>query len=282
MNTILRFPGGKDRALTLSYDDGVNSDIRLIKVLDAYGIRATFNINTGAFAEEGMPMPDPDGTETRRLSQSEVVALYKNSPHEVAVHGLTHPFLDQLKEPYLTYELLEDRKNIEALFGTVCRGMAYPYGTTNDRVVSALKATGIVYGRTTQATGRFDLPTDWLRLPATCHHNDPRLWELCDSFLEEKPGRAPRLFYLWGHSYEFCRNQNWDIIERFAKRMGNNEKIWYATNIEIYDYVAAFQQLQFSVDGKRVHNPTATDLFFATAVNSYEVVAVPAGKTVEI
>ena len=37
--------------------------------------------------------------------------------------------------------------------------------------------------------------------------------------------------------FEFDNNDNWNVIEEFAKKIGNREDIWYATNIEIYDYV---------------------------------------------
>ena len=265
MNTCLRFPGGRDRALTLSYDDGVTSDIPLAEILNAHGIRATFNINTAQFAEEGTPMPENLRKEFRRMTKSEALALYKNTPHEVAVHALSHPFLDQMPISLVTYEVMEDRKNIEEMFGTVCRGMAYPYGTSSDGVLASLRASGIAYSRTTGATERFDLPKEWLLWPSTCHHNCPRLFSICDSFLEDKPGRPPRVFYLWGHSYEFCTDNTWDKIEKFAEKMGGDDRIWYATNLEIH-----------------VHNPTATDLYFAPAVRSEEVICIPAGKTVEI
>ena len=43
---------------------------------------------------------------------------------------------------------------------------------------------GVAYARTVKSTEKFDLPTDWLRLPATCHHNNPRLMELAKKFVE--------------------------------------------------------------------------------------------------
>ncbi len=33
--------------LTFSYDDGVTQDIRLIELFNKYGMKATFNINSG-------------------------------------------------------------------------------------------------------------------------------------------------------------------------------------------------------------------------------------------
>lgn len=44
---MIMFPDGKKKALTLSYDDGVEQDRRLVEILNRYGIKATFNINSG-------------------------------------------------------------------------------------------------------------------------------------------------------------------------------------------------------------------------------------------
>ncbi|MBQ8189784.1 MAG: polysaccharide deacetylase family protein [Lachnospiraceae bacterium] len=260
MATIfMRFPEGKAKAVTLSYDDGVEQDIRLIEIMKVNGLKGTFNINTGRYAEEGKVFDE--GVIHRRMSKSLAQKTYLNSGMEVAVHALTHPFLEWEAENVCTYEVLQDRKNIEEDFGGIVRGMAYPFGTYNDSVVATLKQCGIVYSRTVQSTERFDIPTDWLRLPATCHHNNPRLMELAHQFVES-PVRNPWLFYLWGHSYEFEQRDNWNVIEEFAEYIGNREEIWYATNIEIYDYIAAYKQLQFSVEQKVVYNPTAMTLYF--------------------
>ena len=159
--------------------------------------------------------------------------------------------------------------------------MAYPFGTSSDTVVEILKNAGIVYSRTIVATESFGIPTDWLRLPATCHHNNPKLMELAERFLtDSRVGqRAPQMFYLWGHSYEFNDNDNWEIIEQFAEKMGGHEEIWYATNIEIFDYITAYKQLRFTVDMDLVENPTATDLYFEWNGKSYMV---KAGETLKV
>ena len=86
---------------------------------------------------------------------------------------------------------------------------------------------------------------------------------------------------MWGHSYEFDQNvpnNNWGVIEEFAEYMGNREDIWYATNIEIYDYIAAYKQLVFSVGITKVYNPTCTILYFETDKGSYSV---KPGETVQ-
>ena len=57
MKIYLRFPGFLKKALTLSYDDGVDTDIKMIDILNRHGIKATFNLNTGLLSE----IPRPDG-----------------------------------------------------------------------------------------------------------------------------------------------------------------------------------------------------------------------------
>lgn len=259
-NLFMRFPGGRAKALTLSYDDGVEQDIRLIEIMNKHGLKGTFNLNSGCYAKEGT-VYEP-GTIHRRMTKDMATKLYEKSGQEVAVHGLTHPFLEQLPVNICTKEILEDRRNLEEQFGTLIRGMAYPFGTFSDMVVDVLKNNGIVYSRTVISSHNFRMPKDWLRLEATCHHNDPKLFELAKKFIEDKTKQSPQLFYLWGHSYEFEVNNNWNVIEDFAKEVSKKEDIWYATNIEIYDYSKAFEQLYFNTEMTMVFNPSAIEINF--------------------
>ena len=274
---FMRFPGGVSKALTLSYDDGVEQDIRLIEIMQKHGIKGTFNLNSGSYSPEGTVFLE--GQIHRRLSKSQAQAVYKNSGMEVAVHGLTHPFLEQLPANICTYEVLQDRINLEADFGCIVRGMAYPFGTYNDAVVASLQQCGILYSRTVESTEQFEVPTDWLRMPATCHHRNPKLMALAQTFVESEPIRSPQLFYLWGHSYEFEKDDNWKIIEDFCAYMGNRNEIWYATNMEIYEYVQAYHQLVFSMDSSVVYNPSAIDVYFSW---NRVVHCVKAGKQLRI
>ena len=149
----MRLKDGKLKVLTLSYDDGVVQDIRLIKILDKYGLKGTFNINSGTYFPE-------DATRERyygRMKLSEAKELYMNSDHEVAVHSFNHPFLEQLDTAEIIYQITEDRKAIERDYGKITRGMAYPMGTYNDKVVDILDKCKIAYARTTKATFGFKL-----------------------------------------------------------------------------------------------------------------------------
>lgn len=274
---FLRFPEGKAKSLTLSYDDGVEQDIKLIEIMNKHGLKGTFNLNSGLYAAEGTVYPK--GRIHRRMTEKQTTETFADSGQEVAVHSLTHTFLEQLPIDMAVNEIIKDRENLEKQFGTIVRGMAYPYGTLSDSVVEALKFCGIVYSRTVISTNDFRIPNDWARLTTTCHHNSPELKNLAKKFVEDKVRREPYLFYLWGHSYEFEADDNWNVIEDFAEFIGNRDDIWYATNIEIYDYIDAYNRLLFSVDGRRVKNPSNRKIWFEY---SEKVIEIEAGEMLEI
>lgn len=253
----LRFPKFRQKALTLSYDDGVTADKRLIDIMSKNGLKGTFNINSGKFSEEKGGF---------RLTEEEAVALYSASGNEVAIHGVHHIPLTYIDDVMGINEIFKDRQNLERLFQKPVQGMAYANGVYNDEVVDMLKKCGVLYARTTKSTEAFEIPEDWMRLPTTCHHKNPRLMELAETFLAVPKQRnfwtdRARLFYLWGHSYEFDYDNNWEIIENFAKLVGNRDDVWYATNMEIYEYVRAYKRLQFSSNEDFIYNPSNIDVY---------------------
>lgn len=270
----MKLKDGKSKVLTLSYDDGVVQDIKLMELMKKYGVKGTFNISTGLYLPEDEVREKFYG----RLKLSEALSLYKDSGNEVAVHSFHHPFLEKLKPEHITFEIMEDRKNIEKQYLQLARGMAYPFGTYNDEVVDVLEKCGICYSRTTISTEKFRFPEKWLTLHPTCHHNNPKLMELAEKFMSEKPRYLAEnwMFYLWGHSYEFDNNDNWNVIEEFLEFVGGKDDIWYATNIEIYDYVKAYESLQVSIDGTIIHNPTDIEVW---AEYYGEIIKIPAGET---
>lgn len=280
MNSLfMRFPGGRPKALTLSYDDAVEEDIRLIEIMKKHGLKGTFNINSSLRWSPEWAEKNTEKKWARRMTYEQVSELYRQDGLEVAVHGYTHPFLETLPPAQVAWEVLEDRKCLEAQFDTIVRGMAYPQGTYSDEVVKVLESCGIVYSRTVKSTEDFGFPENWLLWHPTCHHTNKKLFEIAQRFLDKTSDRQPYLFYLWGHSYEFPRDNNWDVIERFAELMSGRDDIWYATNIEIYNYTEAFKRLEFSVGMTKVHNPTAIPLWFSLHKKLY---CVESGATLSI
>lgn len=255
MKVYTCFPEGKAKALTMSYDDGKIQDERLIEIFNQYGIRGTFNLNYGMIGKEP------------RLSGEKVRELYKG--HEVATHTMTHPTIARCPLTKAAEEILEDRKGLEKLTGQIIRGHAYPNGSYSEEIKRLFRQLGIAYGRVVEASNNFELPTDPMEWHPTCHHNDPKLMEKAETFAGFRKKQYLKLMYVWGHSYEFDNNDNWNVIEEFCRYMGGREDIWYATNIEIIDYLEAAGRLQFSADNTRVWNPGALSVWLEVDDSRY-------------
>ena len=217
------------KALTFSYDDGIEQDRKLVEIFNKYGMKATFNLNTGIQTPESNF--EIEGVYINRMKQEGLEELYRG--HEIATHGLTHAAPTGMTKEQLDKEFLTDMSNIERIYGTYPVGMAYAYGCVDDEVVTYLKSIGIKYGRTVEASHSFEIPKEPLKLKATCHHDDDMLFELAEKFLKAEPKENEQmLFYVWGHSYEFDVNNNWDRIEEFCKMMSGKADIFYGTNRE--------------------------------------------------
>jgi peptidoglycan/xylan/chitin deacetylase (PgdA/CDA1 family) len=220
------FPQGKMKALTLSYDDGVEQDRKLVEILNHYGIKAAFNLNSGIQTKASCGSWNNGGTTIRRLNIQALPELYAG--HEIAVHSLTHPRLETLDEETLTNELEQDKLNLERIFNTKIHGMAYPFGTYNEAVIKAVRRSGLRYARGDQSTGSFDIEQELLAFQPTAHHNNASLMELAEAFVKLKPDK-PQVFYLYGHSYEFDIDNNWKLIDDFCRLMSGRDDIYYAT-----------------------------------------------------
>jgi hypothetical protein len=244
------FPNGVTKALTLSYDDGVSQDKQLVQIFNEYNLKATFNLNSG-LQKESSYWYGKNNKFIKRINADEIKSVYAG--HEVAVHGLTHPHFEQLSTYNIFYELAEDKKNLESIFKYPVRGMAYPYGTYNRTVKEIMKTIGLKYSRTVNETQGFGIPEDFLEWHPTCYHKNPLLMDLANKYVALK-SEGLSVFYLWGHSYEFDEDNNWELIKEFCSLVSNRNDIWYATNIEILEYIEALDKLIFTTDESIVYN----------------------------
>jgi len=115
------------KALTLSYDDGVEQDIRLLDIMNRHGLKGTFNLNAGLYAPEGTVWPA--GQIHRRLTRRAARDLYAASGQEIALHAFWHGDLPALPPAHAIWQVMRDKEALEEDFGRIVRGMAYPYGT---------------------------------------------------------------------------------------------------------------------------------------------------------
>lgn len=281
-SVFMRYPGGKAKAVTFSYDDGVPQDKRLAELFDRYGMKATFNFNC-------------EYARKTNFTKQEINEYFLSKGHEIAVHGANHRANGNMRPIEGIRDVLDCRLELEERCDRIIRGMAYPdSGITQmgnfgsyEQIKNYLVELDIAYARTLGGDNdSFTLPQDFHAWMPSAHHNNPKIMEYIDKFLNldistkaYHARRIPRLLYIWGHSFEFDRNDNWDHIEEICKRLANNSDVWYATNIELYDYVQAYKSLVYSADGFRVYNPTLVDIWMDVDGVVY---VIESGKTVKI
>jgi len=257
----------KLKAVTFSYDDGVEQDKRLIQLLDRYGLKCTFNLNSGHLGMKGSIVRNIFGaTNTvsyNKIPIDEIKQVYIN--HEVASHTVNHPTLRDLTDDKIVAEVLEDAAALEKITGKKVCGLAYPNGygpadpvvfkkltgqeyvpsegdklfLKNEHRVSDLirKNTELYYGRTTKSTYSFDLQENLLEFnPTVAHRETEERMDLAKRFVELEADK-PQIYYIWGHSYEFDVSEKaWEDFERLCEFIAGHDNVFYGTNNEVFKH----------------------------------------------
>ena len=237
--------------------------------MNRHGLKGTFNLNAGI------------DWDAKRIPPEEYRSLYAG--HEVACHTYTHPTIARCPLEQVAQQILADRRGLESLTGAPVRGLAYPNGSYSEEIIRMLPALGIRHARTVHTTGGFGMPDNYLAWAATCHHNGP-LMEKARAFAELHKTQYLYMMYVWGHSYEFTDRDNWHVIEEFAEFIGGREDIWYATNIDIVDYMDDASRLQYTAAGDLVYNPNARSIWIQVELpgQGRKIHEIPGGQTVSL
>ncbi len=271
---------GKSKAITLSFDDGQAQDIRLANIFNKYGLKATFNImggncKNGMFREKENDVSLWDGSNELREAYA---------GHEIASHTYTHPHLMDIPLEEGKEEITKDIAALEKAFGTKIKGFAAPYGKIPEELDKTLAENGILYDRLTGRVTDFSIPDNFLRWVPSFHMafygTDEGKQAVADFFETDK---ELALLYIWGHSYEItdldcagCKKWNgmrnrWQFTEEMCKAISNKDDVYYATNIEICEYLLAMKKA--IVSDTYIDNPTDTELYFS--INGKVIVAPP-------
>jgi peptidoglycan/xylan/chitin deacetylase (PgdA/CDA1 family) len=266
------FPQGKRIAVTLSFDDGHTFDRKIVAAFNQWGLKATFNLNSGTLGHSGIK---PVDGEWKPIDASEVADLYQG--HEVAIHTVSHPWLHRLDASRIVNEVLDDRKALEDLVGYPVRGMAYPFGTYNQQIIDILRGLGVVYCRTTESAEWCFPPKDPLAWATTAHQyaEDPSVPERFEKIYAN--ARYSGVFFIWGHSFEFHQRNDWEGLERIFRPLSGKPDVWYCTNIELFDYEEARRRLIIAANRKTVYNPNAVPVDINV---DGKLITIPGGKLV--
>ena len=230
---MILFNQEKKKAITFSYDDGVTQDIRLIELLNKYGLKCTFNLNSELLSKNNILTRNGQRISHYKIHKEDVKCIYEG--HEVAVHTLTHPNLTKCNDNEVIRQVETDRLKLSELVGYEIVGMAYPCGNNDDRVADNIKNnTGVKYSRTISSNNCFDVQKNLYRFNPTVYHLEfEKMMQLGREFIELKP-EIPKVFYIWGHSFEMDYGVDyWVKLEEFFKLISNKDDIFYGTNKEV-------------------------------------------------
>jgi peptidoglycan/xylan/chitin deacetylase (PgdA/CDA1 family) len=235
------YPQGKAKAFSVSYDDGVLQDVRFVNLLNQYGLKGTFNLNSGLMENE-FEWIHETGCIVKRLSKENVLSLYNG--HEVASHTLTHPFMQEKTENEIMKELETDKKNLEKLFGRQIKGFAVPFDYYSALIESCAKKSGFEYTRISELSFSFTPQKNYHRWKSTIFHLDNSLENLTEDFIQTDEELA--FFQIIGHSYDLDTENMWDKIESLFKKISLQKDILPMTTIETIDYLKAMEQVEIT------------------------------------
>lgn len=146
-------------------------------------------------------------------------------------------FIQRLRPAVVICQVEADRMNFSELCGYEVIGMAYPCGGVNYNAYASdiiRKYTGIKYARTIVSNRNFSVQDNLYELKPTVYHHEEfeEMIRLGKQFLDLNTEK-PKIFYIWGHSYEFDIHDSWKIFEAFLEIMSGRDDICYCTNKEI-------------------------------------------------
>ena len=190
----------------LSFDDGTVYDPRFVELLNKYGVKATFNLNSGL---EDFVWQYEDRVPIRRQKLADTVDIYRG--HEIASHSLHHHWLNTLTPPQLRREVEEDCKALKAIFGVEELGFGVPFTACGEREIGIIRRF-VRYIRLSEMARDHALPEDPYHIPIHALYNQPDVREKIRAFAEED--REDALFVMAGHSYEFEVLDQWAYMEQ--------------------------------------------------------------------
>ncbi|MEI6422721.1 MAG: polysaccharide deacetylase family protein [Lentisphaerota bacterium] len=229
------------------WDDSLTTDIPMIKLLEKYKAKATFNIipmkERRSFvvkklkAEKEtlfsfMPKGTQDGFNVEHLNNEEMKEIYKG--FKVAAHcGFSNDETPEAVEPRRRV-LMDTMTLIRENFHQDKVGFVYPGGGYNKTVMKAVQDAGYLYARTTKSADA-PLPLDTpMALPTSCHWNNSQFWDRYEA-AKKKGG----VFYFWGHSCELGDDPYlWEKLEKIYARISSDPDAEWSDVIDLFEHSA--------------------------------------------
>lgn len=241
---------------TTSWDDGDPLNLKLVNLLNKYGIQATFYL-------EGKYLDRPEAS-------AEILEI--NSTCEIGAHSFSHPKLNQLKLEEVEQEIILGKTKIENLLKKKVEVFAYPYGFYNSSIIEILKKIGFLGARTTEgfvikrSEDFFKFGTTLQIYPHPFRKKDAKHFQgikvIAQPLIKNYPiilksnlslnslynwlnlaknlfnyaYQEGEIFHLWGHAWEIEKYGMWEDLENFFQYLKKYQKINFFTNSQTLKY----------------------------------------------
>lgn len=202
--------------ILISVDDGCDSDFRLVKLLERYGLDAVFfwpvDIQGLAMQKGWKPL-------------TPIHEAYISRNFEIGSHTISHRYLTQISHDEAVGEIKDSKQMLENKYDQNITKFCYPRGYTTPKLASAVKNAGYKYARTT-SIGHIGAPDDPFMAGTAVHMGCPVRQEYeGTNWLEYgkkmwlKAKDKDLDFHAWCHSWEIDRYNEWDNVAKFFKEI---------------------------------------------------------------
>ncbi len=263
------YPNGKWKAFNITYDDGVMQDLRFVELMNRYGLKGTFNLNS-ELMKIRFAWTHPNGMEVKRLDADTVRWLYRG--HEIASHTRTHPYMHDLSEEEVLDQLGRDKHDLEEMLGVEVAGFAVPFDYYSPMIADCARRCGFEYARMSEFSLRYTPCQDYWFWQTGFYHIEPGLMGFVDGFLDTEEELA--VCQIVGHSYDLDAEELWGAVEEILRKVSQDNSVWSCTNLELVRYLKAMDKAE--IDGDVIHNPSDLELWFE--VDGMPICVPPAAK----
>jgi len=227
--------------VTSSWDDGHKHDLRLARMLQEYGLKATFYISprNREWAEADLLKKD----EIREVSRE----------FEIGSHTVTHPRLPTIPESEAKQEITDSKAMLEDITGRPITSFCYPGGAYTPVHPHLVQDAGYRYARTVSRYAftvdePYEAPTslhtynhwrsDVWRIAGFAKFNPTAIrhyfgWDSLGRAMFDRVAGTGGVFHIWGHSWEIDDHNDWDRLEGMLRYISARSGVEYVTNGEL-------------------------------------------------
>ncbi|HNX68865.1 MAG TPA: polysaccharide deacetylase family protein [Candidatus Omnitrophota bacterium] len=123
------------RKVAMTFDDGYQDNYeRVFPVLKGHGFAGTFFVTPGDVGKEGF------------MTWDMLKEMARTPSLEIGSHTLYHKPLGDIPEKEAWESIVASKKILEDRLGKEVRGISYPSGSFNDKILEMVRGAGYVYG----------------------------------------------------------------------------------------------------------------------------------------